>query len=221
MHADGVGTKVLVAEACHKYDTIGIDCVAMNVNDVICVGAEPLALVNYLALEKMRPQLVKEVMVGLQKGAQEAGVAIVSGETAVMSDVIHGFDLAATVLGLVRKDRIITGARIREGDMIFGMRSSGIHSNGLTLAREVTPSTKIKPPNCDGAPATNSHLRQASVTAVRIRRRSTWHGSYHRRRLLEAQEAWSPSEGRFCTGPFAKTAANLRRNTDERAAVGP
>lgn len=137
MHADGVGTKVLVAEACHRYDTIGIDCVAMNVNDVICVGAEPLALVNYLALEKMRPQLVKEVMVGLQKGAQKAGVAIVSGETAVMPDVIRGFDLAATVLGLVRKDRIITGARIREGDLIFGMRSSGIHSNGLTLARKL------------------------------------------------------------------------------------
>lgn len=137
MHADGVGTKVLVAETCHKYDTIGIDCVAMNVNDVICLGAEPLALVNYLALEKARPELVREIMLGLQKGAREAGVAIVSGETAVMSDVIRGFDLAATVLGLVRKDRIITGSRMRQGDLIFGLRSSGIHSNGLTLARKL------------------------------------------------------------------------------------
>jgi phosphoribosylformylglycinamidine cyclo-ligase len=137
LHADGVGTKVLVAEACRKYDTIGIDCVAMNVNDVICVGAEPLALVNYLALEKARPKLVRDIMLGLKKGAREASVAIVSGETAIMSDVIRGFDLAATVLGLVRKDKIITGSDISRGDLIFGLRSSGIHSNGLTLARKL------------------------------------------------------------------------------------
>jgi phosphoribosylformylglycinamidine cyclo-ligase len=143
LHTDGVGTKVLVAESCHKYDTIGIDCVAMNVNDIICVGAEPLALVNYLALEKMRLELVREIMVGLRKGAREAGVAIVSGETAIMSDVIRGFDLAATVVGIVKKDRIITGSQIREGDLIFGIRSSGIHSNGLTLARKLLLSPKV------------------------------------------------------------------------------
>ena len=143
LHTDGVGTKVLVAEACQKYDTIGIDCVAMNVNDIICVGAEPLALVNYLALEKTRPKLVREIMLGLQKGAREAGVAIVSGETAIMSDVIRGFDLAATVVGLVKKDKIITGSRIRQGDLIFGIRSSGIHSNGLTLARELLVPPKV------------------------------------------------------------------------------
>jgi hypothetical protein len=79
---DGVGTKVLVAEVCRKYNTIGIDCIAMNVNDIICLGAEPLALVNYLALEKPRPHLVEEVMKGLQRGAQEAGVAIISGSAA-------------------------------------------------------------------------------------------------------------------------------------------
>lgn len=137
MHSDGVGTKVLVAEASHKYDTIGIDCVAMNVNDVICLGAEPLALVNYLALERTRPQLVREIMLGLRRGAKEAGVAIVAGETAIMPEVVHGFDLAATVIGLVRKDKIITGSSIRQGDLIFGLRSSGIHSNGLTLARKL------------------------------------------------------------------------------------
>jgi phosphoribosylformylglycinamidine cyclo-ligase len=143
LHADGVGTKVLVAEACRKYDTIGIDCVAMNVNDVICLGAEPLALVNYLALEKARPKLVKDIMLGLQKGAREAGAAIVSGETAIMSDVIRGFDLAATVLGLVRKDKIITGSSMRRGDLVFGIRSSGIHSNGLTLARKLLLSKRL------------------------------------------------------------------------------
>lgn len=137
LHADGVGTKVLVATACQKYNTIGIDCVAMNVNDVICVGAEPIALVNYLALERPQPQLVKQVMIGLQRGAQMAGVAVVSGETAIMPDVVNGFDLAATVIGIVNKRDIITGEECVAGDIILGLKSSGIHSNGLTLARKV------------------------------------------------------------------------------------
>lgn len=137
LHTDGVGTKVLVAEACRKYDTVGIDCVAMNVNDIICLGAEPLALVNYLALEKPRPRLVADVMRGLAKGARQAGVAIVSGETAVMPDLVRGFDLAATVVGLVKKSKIITGRRARPGDVVLGLPSSGIHSNGLTLARKL------------------------------------------------------------------------------------
>lgn len=137
LHADGVGTKTLVAEACHKYDTVGIDCVAMNVNDIICLGAEPIALVNYLALERARPELVKEIMRGLGRGAREAGVAVVAGETAIMPDLVRGFDLAATCVGIVRKDRIITGETTRPGDVILGLRSSGIHSNGLTLARKL------------------------------------------------------------------------------------
>jgi len=145
LHTDGVGTKVLVAEACRKYDTIGIDCVAMNVNDIVCLGAEPLALVDYLALEKARPGLVAEVMRGLQRGAKEAGVAIVSGETAIMPDVVRGFDLAATVVGLVRKNRTITGDQIEPGDVVLGLRSSGIHSNGLTLARSLLLRDKAKP----------------------------------------------------------------------------
>lgn len=145
LHTDGVGTKVLVAEALRKYDTIGIDCVAMNVNDVICLGAEPLALVNYLALEKARPNLVAEIMRGLQRGAQEAGVAVVSGETAVMPDVVRGFDLSATVIGIVKKNRIITGARAQPGDIVLGLPSSGIHSNGLTLARSLFLRRKSEP----------------------------------------------------------------------------
>ena len=137
LHADGVGTKVLIAEALRKYDTVGIDCVAMNVNDVICLGAEPVALVNYLALEKARAEVVRDIMIGLRRGALEAGIAIVSGETAIMSDVVKGFDLAATVVGLVRKNRIISGEDTKPGDVVLGLRSSGIHSNGLTLARKL------------------------------------------------------------------------------------
>jgi phosphoribosylformylglycinamidine cyclo-ligase len=132
-----VGTKVLVAEALGKYDTIGIDCVAMNVNDVICLGAEPLALVNYLALAEARPEIVRKIMVGLRRGAAESEVAIVAGETAIMPDVVKGFDLAATVVGIVRKSKIISGEQTRPGDVILGLRSNGIHSNGLTLARKL------------------------------------------------------------------------------------
>ena len=144
-HTDGVGTKVLVAEACRKYNTIGIDCVAMNVNDIICIGAEPLALVNYLALEKPQPKLVHDIMIGLQKGAQEANVAVIGGETAIMPDVVKGFDLAATVIGLVNKKKIITGEKIQHGDTILGLRSSGIHSNGLTLARKLLLTHRTEP----------------------------------------------------------------------------
>lgn len=142
LHSDNVGTKVLVAEACRKYDTIGIDCVAMNVNDIICLGAEPLALVDYLALKKPQPRLVREVMKGLQRGAIEADVSVVSGETAIVPDIVRSLDLSATVVGIVKKNKIITGADCETGDIILGLRSSGIHSNGLTLARKLLLSRK-------------------------------------------------------------------------------
>ncbi len=137
LHSDGVGTKVLVALMLGKYEGVGIDCVAMNVNDLICVGAEPVALVDYLALETPDRKLIEGLMKGLHRGAMESGVAIVSGETAIMPDVINGFDLSATSIGVVRKDRIVDGTRIEVGDSIIGLSSSGIHSNGLTLARRV------------------------------------------------------------------------------------
>jgi phosphoribosylformylglycinamidine cyclo-ligase len=137
LHADGVGTKVLVAEMLKEYRTIGIDCVAMNVNDLICVGAEPVAMVDYLALEKMDQRLVKDVTIGLERGARDADVAIIAGETAVMPDVIHGFDLSAMSIGVVKRNRLITGEKVKVGDAIIGLASSGIHSNGLTLARKI------------------------------------------------------------------------------------
>lgn len=98
------------------------------------VWAEPIALVDYLALERAQLSLVNQIMKGLQKGAQEAGVAVVSGETAIVPDLVRSFDLSATVVGLVRKDKIITGDKVKAGDIVLGLPSSGIHSNGLTLA---------------------------------------------------------------------------------------
>lgn len=145
LHTDGVGTKILVAEACRRYDTIGIDCVAMNVNDIICVGAEPVALTNCLTLERANPRLVNEIMKGLARGAREASVAVVSGETAIMPDIVNGLELTATVVGIVHRKKIITGEEMRSGDAILGLRSNGIHSNGLTLARKLltTPKTEM------------------------------------------------------------------------------
>ncbi|NJE30371.1 phosphoribosylformylglycinamidine cyclo-ligase [Thermococcus sp. 18S1] len=137
MTTDGVGTKVLVAEAVGKFDTIGIDMIAMNVNDLLCVGAEPVALVDYLAVKEPDERVFEEIAKGLYEGARQAGIAIVGGETAVMPDLINGFDLAGTAIGIVEKGRVITGEKIKPGDAVIGISSSGIHSNGLTLARKL------------------------------------------------------------------------------------
>jgi phosphoribosylformylglycinamidine cyclo-ligase len=138
IHTDGVGTKLLVAQALDKYDTVGIDAIAMSVNDILCVGAEPLVGVDYLALAEEDDELVNEVMKGLVQGAEESGCAIVGGETAIIPDIIKGgkrpFDLTFTAVGRIKKK--ILGDQIRKGDIIVGLESSGIHSNGYTLARQ-------------------------------------------------------------------------------------
>lgn len=140
---DGVGSKTLIAEMLGKYDTIGIDCVAMNVNDVICVGARPITLVDYIAVERVDPAVMRAIAEGLAIGAERAGVSITGGEIAELPDGIKGhapksgFDLAATAAGLVRLDRIVVGRDCKPGDAVVGIESSGIHSNGLTLARKV------------------------------------------------------------------------------------
>lgn len=137
MTTDGVGSKVLIASAIGKWDTIGIDCIAMNVNDLLAVGAEPMAFVDYLAMEKINEDVMEQIGMGLQKGAEIANVSIIGGETATLPDIIRGFDLAGTCIGWVQKDKIITGKDIQIGDVILGLPSSGIHSNGLTLARKI------------------------------------------------------------------------------------
>jgi phosphoribosylformylglycinamidine cyclo-ligase len=139
---DGVGTKLLVAQLLGKYDTVGIDCVAMNVNDILCVGAEPISLVDYVAVQALKPDLIGELAKGLAEGARQARVAIPGGEIAQVREMIkgeddEGFDLVATCVGVVPTDRIVVGRDIAPGDVVVGLRSSGIHSNGLTLARRV------------------------------------------------------------------------------------
>ncbi|KYK21635.1 phosphoribosylaminoimidazole synthetase [Thermoplasmatales archaeon SG8-52-4] len=141
---DGVGSKVKIATEIKKWDTVGIDCIAMNVNDAICVGAEPLAFVDYLAIDNPNPEITKEIGKGLEKGAKLSNISIIGGETASLPEVITGFDLAGTCLAYVEKDKIIIGEKIKPGDVIIGLSSSGLHSNGYTLARKVVEYVKMK-----------------------------------------------------------------------------
>ena len=135
IHTDGVGTKLLTAQQMGRYDTVGIDAVAMSVNDILCVGGEPLVGVDYIALGKEEPKIVEDLMKGLVKGAEESNCAILGGETAIVPDLLkeNAFDLTFTVVGKIRK--LILGKEIVKGDVIVGLESSGIHSNGYTLAR--------------------------------------------------------------------------------------
>ncbi|KYK26089.1 phosphoribosylaminoimidazole synthetase [Thermoplasmatales archaeon SG8-52-1] len=141
---DGVGSKVKIASEIKKWDTVGIDCIAMNVNDAICVGAEPLAFVDYLAIDDPKPEITKEIGKGLEKGAELSNISIIGGETASLPEVITGFDLAGTCLAYVEKDKIIIGEKIKPGDVIIGLKSSGLHSNGYTLARKVVEHLNLR-----------------------------------------------------------------------------
>lgn len=132
---DGVGSKTMIAAMLGKYDTVGIDCVAVNVNDVICVGATPVSLVDYIAVDKADAAMLDAISVGLCAGAKLAGVSISGGETAQLPDMVQGFDLAGTAIGHVALDRIIAGADVREGDAVIGIDSNGVHSNGFSLVR--------------------------------------------------------------------------------------
>jgi phosphoribosylformylglycinamidine cyclo-ligase len=132
---DGVGSKSIVADMMKKYDTIGIDCVAMNVNDLICVGARPLSMVDYIAVGSADAEMLGALAVGLAEGARQAGISISGGEIAQLKDVVTGFDLVGMAVGLAPLNRIIIGRDLVPGDLIIGIDSSGIHSNGLSLAR--------------------------------------------------------------------------------------
>jgi phosphoribosylformylglycinamidine cyclo-ligase len=135
LSTDGVGTKLLVAEQLGRFDTVGIDCVAMNVNDVICVGAEPLAMLDYIAIERADPAVCEQIGVGLARGAELAGVEIPGGELAQLGEMVRGFDVAGACFGTVALDAIVDGSAVEPGDPVIGLPSSGIHSNGYTLAR--------------------------------------------------------------------------------------
>ncbi|MDN3513403.1 MAG: phosphoribosylformylglycinamidine cyclo-ligase [Candidatus Brocadia sp.] len=136
---DGVGTKLKIAFMMNKHDTIGIDLVAMCVNDIIVLGAEPLFFLDYLASSKIVPKVLHEVIDGIAEGCRQAGCALIGGETPEMPGFYHEgeYDIAGFVVGVVEKDKIINGNTIKPGDMVIGLSSSGIHSNGFSLVRKV------------------------------------------------------------------------------------
>ncbi|MCA8993057.1 MAG: phosphoribosylformylglycinamidine cyclo-ligase [Planctomycetaceae bacterium] len=136
---DGVGTKLKVAFRTNRYDTVGVDLVAMCVNDCLCLGAEPLFFLDYLALGKDNPDLIAELVKGVSDGCVDAGAALIGGETAIMPDVYADgeFDMAGFCVGVVEREQLIDGSKIQAGDVLIGIDSSGLHSNGYSLVRKV------------------------------------------------------------------------------------
>lgn len=149
MHCDGVGSKILVAQALDKHDTVGIDAVAMNANDLLCIGSTPIVGVDDLSISKADDELIAALMKGLVSGCKESGVALIGGETAILPDMIKGdsskknsaradYSLSMTIVGTLSADPL-SGAKMKEGDALIGLSSSGLHSNGFTLARKLLP----------------------------------------------------------------------------------
>lgn len=136
---DGVGTKVMLAQMMDKHDTIGIDCVAMCVNDILCQGARPLFFLDYIACGKLVPEKMEKIVKGVADGCLKANSSLIGGETAEMPGLYkeNDYDLAGFCVGIVDKEKIITGEKIKKGDHIFGLKSSGIHSNGYSLVRKI------------------------------------------------------------------------------------
>ena len=142
MCTDGVGSKLLLAEEMDSIHTVGIDCVAMNTNDLICVGAEPLSFVDYVALDKPDEELMAKIGMGLAEGCKQSNCTLSGGETAILPELVHGFDIAGTSVGYVKQDKIIDGTKIAEGNVLIGLKSSGPHSNGYTLIRKLFDGNK-------------------------------------------------------------------------------
>jgi phosphoribosylformylglycinamidine cyclo-ligase len=175
LSTDGVGTKLIVAEQLGRFDTVGIDCVAMNVNDVACVGADPIAVLDYIAVEEADEEVLAAIGRGLRAGAELAGVEIPGGELAVVPELIRGHpsprgvDLVGMCVGLVALDAVITGACVEPSDAVIGLPSSGAHSNGFTLARRALPDLHEAPPELGGRTVGDA-LLEPTVIYVRALR---------------------------------------------------
>ncbi len=141
---DGVGTKLKLAFALNQHETIGIDCVAMCVNDIICVGAKPLFFLDYIATGKLEPQQVEGIVSGIAEGCRQSGAALIGGETAEMPGFYASgeYDVAGFSVGMVDKPKMIDGTKVKAGDVIIGLPSSGVHSNGFSLVRKLFPESR-------------------------------------------------------------------------------
>jgi phosphoribosylformylglycinamidine cyclo-ligase len=165
---DGVGTKMLVADHVKDWRTVGIDCIAMNANDLFVMNVEPVAFVDYIATDRLSVEKMAQIGEGLNEGARQANLNLVGGETAQLPGLVNGLDLAGTCLGVQEKGKVVNGEKIRPGDCIVGVPSSGIHSNGLSLARRVVEKSGGYEERLPGG----TTLGQALLTPTRIYRES-------------------------------------------------
>lgn len=193
---DGVGSKLLIAEALGKWDTVGIDCMAMNVNDMICIGAEPIAFVDYIATASPDPDILRQVGIGLNEGARQANLTIIGGETASLPDIVQGLDLAGTCLGYVKKNELIRGDTTSQGDAVIGFPSSGLHSNGFSLVRKIMRDNDI------------SYISPLEEVVGR----KEWKQRTKFPRYKEEVERWAASEGTSIIGDILLTPTRIYVN---------
>lgn len=167
---DGVGTKLLVAIQENKHDTIGIDCVAMCVNDIIAQGAQPLYFLDYIATGKNNPEHLEQVVAGVAEGCVQAGAALIGGETAEMPGMYqeNEYDLAGFAVGIAEKSQLITGENIQEGDVLLGLPSSGLHSNGYSLVRKVFFDNETSVDESEFFQLTGKQLSEELLTPTKI-----------------------------------------------------
>ncbi len=144
--SDGVGTKLLIAKLVNKHDTVGIDLVAMNTNDILCLGAKPIFFLDYIASGKLEPQVLRDVVKGIADGCKQSACSLIGGETAELPGMYKpgDYDLGGFTVGVVDKAKIINGSKIKVGDVILGLESNGIHSNGYSLVRKVFSAAQQK-----------------------------------------------------------------------------
>jgi phosphoribosylformylglycinamidine cyclo-ligase len=174
---DGVGTKLKVAQMVGRHDTVGIDLVAMCVNDALCCGAEPLFFLDYVAMGKDDPERLEQIVSGISDGCVDSDSALIGGETAIMPDLYgpDDYDLAGFSVGVVERERLIDGSKITPGDVVIGIASSGLHSNGYSLVRKIVfDAAKLSPTDvvaeCDGATVADLLLTPTRIYTIPIRR---------------------------------------------------
>ncbi len=182
--ADGVGSKLRIAFQLGKHDTVGIDLVAMNVDDLVCQGAEPLFFLDYIGIGKVEEELLEQIVAGIAEGCRRAGCALIGGETAELPEFypVGEYELAGFAVGVVNRGRVVDGSAVRPGDAIIGLASSGVHSNGYTLARRVLEDLNERPPELGGRTVAEELLEPTRIycrSLLALREQVDWGAAAH------------------------------------------